>query len=344
MKKMHRNILSFAGIAIFLLLAAASSGKKKEGNEKNETLFAEYFQAQEKELASFGEEKQKKREERLAELKGNAIYKAIIVEQIVSAEYLSSLHALGNCIRNAGEESFGLSSDLEKTLGKEEMEFATKTATFLYLGGFTKEMAEAFDRYRTKFKYYGQAGTFHYDANGKETDQVKNDYDLTPIFVILDAQDKKLANAIYEAVEKGISNWGKPEYTLLYPQLSDRTAYNNYLKKVDPDSPYILNYDFELTASELLVAYDENEVAADQKYKGKKILITGKVESIGKDIMDDSYVVLEGDGYFLNVHCTMKDENTAASMKKGRIYTLLGECEGGSVLGGVVMRKCTIEN
>ena len=46
----------------------------------------------------------------------------------------------------------------------------------------------------------------------------------------------------------------------------------------------------ELTAQELMSAYAVNEIAADQKYKGKMVRLSGKVDDIGKDIMGTPYV------------------------------------------------------
>jgi len=51
----------------------------------------------------------------------------------------------------------------------------------------------------------------------------------------------------------------------------------------------------ELTARQLLNAYDNNEVAADDAYKGKWLKISGSVESIGKDVPDIPYVSLNVD-------------------------------------------------
>src|SRR5215475_2126109 len=39
----------------------------------------------------------------------------------------------------------------------------------------------------------------------------------------------------------------------------------------------------EVTAKQYDADYDANEVSADNKYKGKKIKITGRIESIEKD-------------------------------------------------------------
>ena len=44
--------------------------------------------------------------------------------------------------------------------------------------------------------------------------------------------------------------------------------------------------------------YSNNEIAADDKYKGKIIQVTGTIRDIGNDIMDDAYVTLIGDEFF----------------------------------------------
>lgn len=46
-----------------------------------------------------------------------------------------------------------------------------------------------------------------------------------------------------------------------------------------PEIEYI-----EITATELIEAYDENEVSADNNFKNQMLRITGTVSSIGKDI------------------------------------------------------------
>ena len=47
--------------------------------------------------------------------------------------------------------------------------------------------------------------------------------------------------------------------------------------------------------------YDANEVAADQKYKTGRLLITGRVSGISKDFLGDPYVSLTGHQLFADV-------------------------------------------
>lgn len=47
----------------------------------------------------------------------------------------------------------------------------------------------------------------------------------------------------------------------------------------------------------LLNAYDENEVKADSTYKGKLLEVTGSVNDIGKDILDNPYITFSKGEY-----------------------------------------------
>jgi hypothetical protein len=49
-----------------------------------------------------------------------------------------------------------------------------------------------------------------------------------------------------------------------------------------------------ISANSLAAAYNENTVAADQKFKDKKFKVTGLVASINTDFMGDPYITLSG--------------------------------------------------
>lgn len=94
------------------------------------------------------------------------------------------------------------------------------------------------------------------------------------------------------------------------------------------------------TAVALYTAYDENGVAADEKYKDKWISVTGTVEGIDKDLMDDIYVSLKGDDFIGVVQCMFGDEHVeqTASLKKGQTVTIVGKCSG-KVISNVILKK-----
>jgi tRNA(Ile2) C34 agmatinyltransferase TiaS len=88
------------------------------------------------------------------------------------------------------------------------------------------------------------------------------------------------------------------------------------------------------------------EGAADKIYDGEWYYITGVVDSIGKDILDDPYVTL-GDGAKFEtntVQCmlTRKGAKAAEQLSKGDSVRAYGKVEGFVILN-VLVRKCELE-
>lgn len=87
----------------------------------------------------------------------------------------------------------------------------------------------------------------------------------------------------------------------------------------------------EVTASKLISDYEDNQVAADQKYKSKWLKVTGTISSIDTDIGGDVYICLEdsSDAWsFTDVQCYFNDDNSVASLKNGNTVTVIGKCTG----------------
>jgi len=95
-----------------------------------------------------------------------------------------------------------------------------------------------------------------------------------------------------------------------------------------------------INAGVLFQAYSDNEVKADQNYKGKNFHVVGYIDDIGKDILDDIYVTLKSDELIFGVQCYIRDEDVVASLKKGMKVTVWGTCNG--KLGNVFMKNCEI--
>ena len=80
----------------------------------------------------------------------------------------------------------------------------------------------------------------------------------------------------------------------------------------------------ELTARQLVKEYADNEVSADNKYKGKVLLVTGTIDDIGKALVDDIYVAM-GESSFtgfedgFGVQCFFSDKykEEVGNLKKG---------------------------
>lgn len=102
--------------------------------------------------------------------------------------------------------------------------------------------------------------------------------------------------------------------------------------------------DFFLEPYPLMKAYDKNEVAADQKYKGKTIRLTGQVDDVGKDIMDNIYItfIMPSEWEIRNVQCFFDDKHASelADLEKGDEVVVQGRVDG--LMMNVILKDCWI--
>ncbi|SUF92862.1 tRNA_anti-like [Salmonella enterica] len=98
---------------------------------------------------------------------------------------------------------------------------------------------------------------------------------------------------------------------------------------------------FSTTARQLFKAYDENEVATDEKMKGKLISVKGVVQSIDKDFTDSIIISFRTDNEFnASTYGNGRFEKSAAiALKKGQQVTVI--CERMSrIVGAPSGRDC----
>lgn len=96
-----------------------------------------------------------------------------------------------------------------------------------------------------------------------------------------------------------------------------------------------------VTADEMVATYKGNEIAGDEKFKGKKIQITGEVDRIDSDLADDPVVMLAAKDSLLGVRLEGLSKAAAAKLAKGSKVTLL--CKGaGEILGSPRLEGCTV--
>lgn len=98
-----------------------------------------------------------------------------------------------------------------------------------------------------------------------------------------------------------------------------------------------------ISSTKLAVAYEQNEIDADNLYKDKLIQVNGKIVSIGNDVMDDPYIVLNtGNDFSLTgVQCMLKTKDMASGLRKGELVSVTGKCSGKMM--NVILRNCTLE-
>jgi hypothetical protein len=97
-------------------------------------------------------------------------------------------------------------------------------------------------------------------------------------------------------------------------------------------------------ASSLYAYYEKNEVKADEDCKGKWCLVTGKVDKIGKDILDTPYVAFaSSNGSIFCVQAMFSDDAEIQKIKDlspGQAVSIAGRCEG--KMGNVILRDCKL--
>jgi hypothetical protein len=106
---------------------------------------------------------------------------------------------------------------------------------------------------------------------------------------------------------------------------------NQTVSKHPPQNePQAIQNDFNppqgaISAKDLYDAYKANEVAADEKFKGKRLVVYGKIKDISKNIADQPSVTLDA-GTLSFVDCRFPKDKTSqlAPLQKGQMTAI--EC------------------
>ena len=99
-----------------------------------------------------------------------------------------------------------------------------------------------------------------------------------------------------------------------------------------------------ISAQELYTKYEANEIQADDLYKNKLLEVSGSVDSIGKDILDNPYVTLKTDAMLGNIQCMLADSEKAkaSGLSKGQSISITGRNTGKTILS-VLLRDCKLQ-
>jgi len=99
----------------------------------------------------------------------------------------------------------------------------------------------------------------------------------------------------------------------------------------------------KLTAQQLFNAYQNNEVAAQQALSGRSILISGTIDDITLDFMDEPVVSLATSNQFMSVQLDFDEEDAAmvSALRSGEQFTALCE-EVSEVAGTPMLDDCVV--
>jgi hypothetical protein len=120
-------------------------------------------------------------------------------------------------------------------------------------------------------------------------------------------------------------------------------AENNKLSAIDKVTAATVPL-IEVTAHDLEAAYHANEVAADDRFKGKLVRVTGVIKRISKDILDDPHIFLASDDAFGGVMCSFRGgvADGIESLVAGQRAALRGVGDG-YFMGSPTLRTCAID-
>lgn len=104
--------------------------------------------------------------------------------------------------------------------------------------------------------------------------------------------------------------------------------------------------DMKVQATKIIKDFEENEAAADGRYKDKTLQVSGVVDKVDTEVWDDEeYVVRVGGGgqfELLTVNCNDLSSGEVSSIKKGQDIVVVGEFDDGGDLG-VELKDCSIK-
>jgi hypothetical protein len=88
-----------------------------------------------------------------------------------------------------------------------------------------------------------------------------------------------------------------------------------------------------VSSAKLIKEYQANELAADEKYRGKLLEVAGTVYSVNRDIADEPYVVLSDNPYGLpaaevKFPKELLNNSDLKDLRKGTPFDTFARCEG----------------
>ncbi len=121
---------------------------------------------------------------------------------------------------------------------------------------------------------------------------------------------------------------------------------NSFWRTLTPNSESTVNSTpsppIEVTAFELYDTYENNEVAANMRFKGKRLKVSGVISNIAAVIMDEPVLSFHaGKDVFNPPQATGFSREQVAALSKGQYVTV--ECTGdGEILGAPMLKNCVV--
>ena len=127
--------------------------------------------------------------------------------------------------------------------------------------------------------------------------------------------------------------------------MQNKNSASNSIADASGSNNEIAETSISVNALNLWSDYHANEVAADNRYKGKRLAVQGIVTSINKDFTDSIYLTFQTFNEFEQVHVNLNPQyqGIAAQLRIGT--PLVANCVGGGMLlGSPMLNDCSIRN
>ncbi len=329
-------------------IAVGCTNSSKQIDEKTlkteEVAFSEYRKNSTTSIQNLSPKFRDIRQDAQDKLNKNSIYHNLTTNKVIDQKYLVLLQTIGEGLVNSNNEGiFEITETADKGCKKipDGHEFVIHTIRLGLFGGLPSEILDVYERYWKEFKIYGTKGDITYNSGGKEHFKLNESFSIAQCLAIIDNKNESVLDAYYKSIQLDLISWinsANNNYT--YKYLTDKYSFNDYLKTNYPTSKYYIHYDIAISASSLYQAYDENEVAADDKYQGKNLLISGTIKDIGLDFLDKPYITLRTGDYGV-IQCYFEEKSNVKNFRKGEKVQLIGVCSS-KTLGNILVQNSSI--
>lgn len=100
-----------------------------------------------------------------------------------------------------------------------------------------------------------------------------------------------------------------------------------------------------INSTSLIATYDQNKIAAEDKYTGKSVQTSGIADNISNDFLGKYYVMIKpsADYYGTNIQCYINDKKQILKINNGQSITIRGTMEK-MTLGIILIKDCNVIN
>lgn len=187
------NKLKIISVLLFCNLFLFCDFKKDEAEGDIKGRYSDYFIKNDS-IISSKDFNRLVRDKLLTRIKNNEIYKKLVDNKEVEFEHLKALHIICSGIitlHSYDVYSLGESEMQSLTSDERDFVFGIISLSMISSGGVTMEIVEVFERYKKKFRLFGQKGYFLIHGGEEAPINITKNFDLSPFFLLIKGSFKK---------------------------------------------------------------------------------------------------------------------------------------------------------